>query len=63
MPATSKKQRRFMAMCEHGKKTNKPCPKMSKSQMHDFAKTKEKGLPKESMENFVKRRNKRERRG
>ena len=45
MPATSKVQRRFMAMCEHGKATRGKCPEMSKEQMHDFAATKEKGLP------------------
>jgi len=45
MPAVSKAQRRFMAMCEHGKKTNKKCPKMTKAQMHDYAVTSEKKLP------------------
>lgn len=46
MPAESKAQRRFMAVCEH-----KPahaigkCPDMSKKQMHDYAATPEKGLP------------------
>ena len=49
MPAVSKKQRQAMAIAEHhpsklyGK--NKGMLKMSKSQLHDFAKTKEKGLP------------------
>lgn len=48
MPAVSKKQRRLMAAAEHGadfpmaKKVRKS---MTKSQMHDFAKTKEKSLP------------------
>lgn len=45
MPAKSKAQRRFMAMCEHSKGTKKGCPDMSKSKMREFAKTKEKGLP------------------
>ncbi len=45
MPAKSVKQRRFMAMCEHGKATKSKCPNMSKSQMHDLSATKEKGLP------------------
>ena len=50
MPAVSKKQRRAMAIAEHepgklmGK--NKGLAKMSKAQLHDFAATKEKGLPK-----------------
>ena len=48
MPAKSKKQRHLMAAAEHGasfpmaKKVRKS---MSKDQMHDFAATKEKGLP------------------
>ncbi len=45
MPATSKVQRRFMAMCEHGKATKGKCPDMTKEQFHEFAETKEKGLP------------------
>lgn len=46
MPAVSKRQQRFMAMAEHepGKLRGKK-PKMSKSQMHDFAATPRKGLP------------------
>lgn len=46
MPATSKAQQRFMAICEHdpvhayGK-----CPKMSHQQLHDFAATPTKNLP------------------
>jgi hypothetical protein len=48
MPAKSVKQRRFMAMCEHGKIPDSQCPDMSKEQMHDFATTKEKGLPKKA---------------
>ena len=46
MPAVSKSQRRYMAMCEHDPKHMAgKCPDMTKSQMHDFAATKEKGLP------------------
>lgn len=72
MPAKSKAQRRLMAIAEHhpeklyGK--NRGILKMSKESMHDFAATKEKGLPmkkkkskkKESMGAFVARRNKKE---
>jgi hypothetical protein len=49
MPAVSKSQREAMAIAEHhpeklsGK--NKGLLKMSKGQLHDFASTKEKGLP------------------
>ena len=50
MPAVSKKQRRAMAIAEHHPEqlfaNNKGLKKMSKSQLHDFAATKEKGLPK-----------------
>ena len=49
MPAKSVKQRRMMAIAEHHPeklyKRNKGAAKMSKSDLHDFAKTKEKGLP------------------
>jgi hypothetical protein len=45
MPARSKAQRRFMAMCEHGIHTSANCPDMTKDQLHDFAATPEKGLP------------------
>jgi hypothetical protein len=45
MPAVSKAQRRLMGACEHGADFAS-CPKhMTKSQMHDFAATKEKNLP------------------
>lgn len=46
MPAVSKAQRRFFAVCEH-----QPahaighCPDMTTKQFHDFAATKENGLP------------------
>jgi hypothetical protein len=50
MPAKSKKQRKMMAIAEHHPeklyKRNKDASKMSKKQLHDYAKTKEKGLPK-----------------
>jgi hypothetical protein len=51
MPAVSKKQRRFMAMVEHTPKSElsgkakEAKSSMSHQQLHDFAKTKEKGLP------------------
>lgn len=49
MPAVSKKQRRAMAIAEHHPDElhadNKGLAKMSHSQLHDFAKTKEKNLP------------------
>ena len=52
MPAVSKKQRRAIAIAEHspGKlyKRNKGMMKMKKSDMHDMAATKEKGLPKKA---------------
>jgi hypothetical protein len=49
MPATSKAQRRAMAIAEHHPgelyKRNRGVLKMSHSQLHDFAATKDKGLP------------------
>lgn len=49
MPAKSKKQRIAMAIAEHQPsklyKKNKGLLKMTKQQLHDFAKTKEKKLP------------------
>lgn len=50
MPATSVAQRRLMAIAEHNPsklydKNKKILGSMSKDQMHDFADTKEKGLP------------------
>jgi hypothetical protein len=49
MPAESKSQRRAMAIAEHapGKlfSRNKGLLKMSGDQLHDFASTKERGLP------------------
>jgi len=49
MPAKSKKQRRAMAIAKHHPsklyKRNKAMKKMSKKQLHEFAASKEKGLP------------------
>lgn len=56
MPAKSKKQRQAMAIAEHHPeklyKRNKGLKKMSKKQLHDFASTKEKGLPKKKTKKF-----------
>lgn len=50
MPALSKKQRRLMAIAEHHPdqvySKNRGVLKMSHQQLHDFAATKESGLPK-----------------
>lgn len=50
MPAVSKKQRRAMAIAEHEPrklyKRNRGLKKMSKGELREYAKTKEKGLPK-----------------
>lgn len=49
MPARSKAQRRLMGAAEHGASfpmARKIRQSMTKDQMHDFASTKEKGLPK-----------------
>jgi len=49
MPAKSKKQRRAMAIAKHKPsklyKRNKAMLKMSKAELHKYAKTKERGLP------------------
>lgn len=49
MPATSEAQRRAMAIAEHHPSQlygrNRGLLKMTHSQLHDFASTKEKGLP------------------
>lgn len=49
MPAKSVAQRKAMAIAEHQpeklKGKNKGLAKMSKKQLHEFASTKEKGLP------------------
>jgi len=57
VPAKSKAQRRFFAMCEHGKIPKSKCPKMSKKKMREWSKTSEKGLTKR-----VKRRQRKRRR-
>jgi hypothetical protein len=50
MPATSKAQQQAMAIAEHNPSQlyarNKGLLKMSHSQLHDFAATSRKGLPK-----------------
>lgn len=48
MPAKSKIQRRAMALPEELYERNKGLKKMSKGQLSEYAKTKEKGLPKRS---------------
>ena len=62
MPARSKAQRRLMAIAEHapGKlwHKNRSVLKMTGKQLHDFAATKEKGLPKRK-----KQKRKRKKRG
>lgn len=49
MPAVSVKQRQLMAIAEHHPSAvyakNKGVLKMSKGQLHDYAATKQKGLP------------------
>jgi len=45
MPAKSKAQQRFMAMCLHGTHTKKDCPDMKRGIMREFAETSTKGLP------------------
>lgn len=71
MPAVSKRQRRVMAIAEnHPEKLygkNKGLLKMSKSQLHDFAATKEKGLPAkkhsdQSMKQYASKRSRQSRR-
>lgn len=61
MPAKSKEQRQAMAIAEHHPEKlyarNKDLKKMSKEQLHEFAATKEKGLPKKKKFR-VKRRKK-----
>jgi len=50
MPAKSKKQRKLMGLAKHHPekvyKRNRAVTKMTKTQLHEFAATKEKGLPK-----------------
>jgi hypothetical protein len=60
MPATSKAQRQLMAIAEHHpsavSKKNRGVLKMSKSQLHDFAATKEKKLPEHKKPQYRKRK-------
>jgi len=58
MPAVSKAQRRAMAIAEHHPEKATGAAKemaksMSKKQLHDFASTSEKGLPKHKEASFV----------
>jgi hypothetical protein len=47
MPSVSKKQQRFMAIeLERKRKGQKTRTKMSEKQLHEYASTKRKGLPK-----------------
>jgi hypothetical protein len=55
MPAVSKAQRRFMAMCEHSDHPPDRCPSMSKGQLHDFASTSESDLPETSAVRMTKK--------
>lgn len=62
MPAKSKAQRQATAIAEHHPEKlyarNKGLKEMSKEQLHEFATTKEKGLPKKKKKFRVKRRKK-----
>lgn len=59
MPAVSKKQQQAMAIAEHAPSKlysrNKGLTKMSKSQLHDFAATSRKGLPKSASSKGAKK--------
>ena len=58
MPAVSKAQREAMAIAEHEPSklnaANRGLLKMSHKQLHDFASTKEKGLPKRAPKRMKK---------
>jgi hypothetical protein len=58
MPAVSKAQQRLMAIAEHDPDKvypeNTGVLKMKKSQLHDFAKTERKGLPKKAPKNALR---------
>jgi hypothetical protein len=46
MPARSKAQAKFMAICQHHPEHAKgKCPNMTNQQFHDYAATPRKGLP------------------
>jgi len=57
MAAVSKKQRRAIAIAEHHPsklyKRNRGILGMTKEQMHDYASTKEKGLPKKKKKHRI----------
>lgn len=61
MPATSKAQRRAMAIAEHHPSESyyPSMTKMRHSDLHDFASTKEKGLPEHSKKGSKKKSRKR----
>lgn len=47
MPAKSRAQQQFFAICEHSPQHAKgKCPKMTKAKMHEFAATPTTNLPK-----------------
>lgn len=60
MPSVSQAQQQEMAIAEHHpeklKGKNKGLAKMSKEQLHDFASTKRKGLPKRAAKRSSSRR-------
>ena len=60
MPAVSEKQRRLMAIAEHHPeklyKRNRGVAKMSHRQLHDYASTKEHGLPHRKVGNRTMRK-------
>ena len=57
MPAQSKSQQRFMAVCLHDPKhVNGQCPDMTRRQLHDFASTPHTGLPVHSLSQFSKKK-------
>lgn len=60
MPAVSKKQRRMMAIAEHHPSKlygrNRGALTMTKTQLHHYAATKEKGLPKKKRKTKLTKR-------
>ena len=57
MPATSKAQQRFFAMCEHDPQhAQGKCPNMSQEKMHEYAATPLGGLPNRVPRNKLKSR-------
>ena len=62
MPAVSKAQQAIMAIAEHNPlklyKKNRGLLKMTKKQLHDFAATKEKGLPEHKMKKAINKHRK-----